>query len=145
MGFNLKCQFGLVSIVAIGAVSLAGCGTKQEAAVEIPPVPAKVEKAATATKAAVGGAAAGSAAMLNVVKETKAAITAGDFGKAGAALEKFEGSWKLVKPGIQAKAPKAADAIEAGVGKLKGAIKAKDSMQAKAALTAIETSLAVAK
>jgi high-affinity Fe2+/Pb2+ permease len=138
----------IVGMAAIGALSLTGCGAKQDAEVAISPVPVpKVPEKVAMEKTAAGGAAAaaGGAAMMNVVKEAKTAITAGDFSKAGAALDKFEGSWKMVSSGVKAKSPKAHDAIEAGLDKLKTAVKAKDALQAKSALTAIETSLSVVK
>ncbi len=148
MKTNFKFNQLIVGVAAIGALSLSGCGAKPDAEVAISPVPVpKVPEKVAMAKTAAGGAAAaaGGAAMMNVVKEAKTAITAGDFTKAGAALEKFEGSWNMVSPGVKAKSPKAHDAIEAGLTKIKTAIKAKDAAQANSALTAIETSLSVVK
>jgi hypothetical protein len=135
-------NYWAMSLAAVTVLGMTGCGAKKEE-ISIDPMPVKQE-AANAVKA-VGGAAAGSAAMMNVVKDAKTAIASGDFAKAGEAFEKFESSWNLVAPGLKAKNPKAHDAIVAGLGKVKSALKAKDAVQSKAALTALETSLAVMK
>jgi hypothetical protein len=141
-------NYWAIGLAAVTVVGMTGCGAKKDAEMGMESV--KQEAAKTATDAtntvkAVGGAAAGSAAMMNVVKDAKTAIASGDFTKAGEAFEKFESSWNLVAPGLKAKNPKAHDAIVAGLGKVKSALKAKDAVQSKSAITALETSLALIK
>jgi hypothetical protein len=135
-------RFAVTSIAALSLLTLAACGSKPVAEVAVPPVPTEAMKAGTSKMAA--GAASG-AAMLGVVKETKTAVAAGDFSKAGQAFEKFEGSWKLIQGPLKTTSPKAHDAIEMGMGTIKTALKAKDGAAAKTALTSLETSLAVVK
>jgi predicted small lipoprotein YifL len=135
-------RFAVTSVAALSLLTLAACGSKPAVEVAVPPVATDAMKAGSSKMAA--GAASG-AALLGVVKETKTAVAAGDFSKAGQAFEKFEGSWKLIQGPLKTASPKAHDAIEMGMGTIKTALKAKDGAAAKTALTSLETSLAVVK
>jgi hypothetical protein len=136
-------RLAITSIAALTLLTLTSCGSKPVAEAPVAPPAATDAMKAGSSKMAAG--AASGAALLGVVKETKTAVAAGDFSKAGQAFEKFEGSWKMIQGPLKTASPKAHDAIEVGMGTIKTALKAKDGAAAKTALTSLETSLAVVK
>jgi hypothetical protein len=128
----------IIGLSLLSVVALTACGGKKEAEVAIEP-----QKVAVPAAPSIAGA--NPAALLGAVTDAQAAIKAGDFAKAGKSLEQFSGTWKTVGPMIQTKSPKAYTAITEAVPAVQTAIKSKDAASATAALTKLQTALAVIK
>jgi len=109
MSFN-RTAVSLLSISLLGLASLAGCSSKPTAEAPAMSPEAKPSTAMSSPEAMAPAAIpSGTAGLTAVVDNTKAAVSAGDFQKATAEFDKFEGAWHPIEDGIKAKAPAAYD------------------------------------
>ena len=136
-----------VLIGAMSALALTGCPSSAPPVVEAPPA------ASPATTTAKPKPAASAAAMKDkpsstlpgdfgalqsVVMQTKSAVSAGDFAKAKAELEKFEEPWSKVEDGIKAKSRSSYDQIEGEVNVIRQALKDSKADAAIAGLNSLD-------
>jgi high-affinity Fe2+/Pb2+ permease len=134
------------NLLAIGLVSLLALTSCNKAEQATTPAGKSVTDVTSAAKDKdkVDGAVSGFTNLTGVVTNTKAAVDAGDFGKAKTEFGKFEGFWAKVEDGVKSKSPAAYDAIETNVKSVEKALASADKAKATDALKALGTAIATA-
>jgi high-affinity Fe2+/Pb2+ permease len=132
----------MLAVGAIGILSLTGCTATEEANKSAADsVVANTQGTVDAAKDKVTSAVSGFTGLNDVVTNTKAAVEAEDFAKAGTELGKFEGFWATIEDGVKAKSSATYDAVETNVSSAEDAIKASDKDKALSALAALGTAV----
>jgi high-affinity Fe2+/Pb2+ permease len=132
------------NLLAIGLVSLLALTSCNKAEQATTPAVKSVTDVTSAVKDKVDGAVSGFTNLTGVVTNTKAAVDAGDFGKAKTEFGKFEGFWAKVEDGVKSKSPAAYDAIETNVKSVEKAVASADKAKATDALKALGTAIVTA-
>jgi hypothetical protein len=135
----------MLVVSAIGILALTGCAaTEQATNSAADSVVANTQGKVDAAKNDITTAMSGYIGLNDVVTNTKAAVEAGDFAKAGTELGKFEGFWATVGDAVKAKSAATYDAVEASVSNAEAAIKASDKAKALTALNALGNAVTAA-
>jgi septal ring factor EnvC (AmiA/AmiB activator) len=104
-------------VAGISLLTLVGCTSTKEAAVQTPPNGSPAQSVSTTSTT-------GNNNLLTAVSKTKTAVTAGDFVQAKKEFDEFEDVWEEVEDGIEAKSRPQYEAIEKSMDEVERELKA---------------------